>query len=65
MKFTKRIFRFLRILLFAFMFAVCLVLGIVPIIPKRKEESADEVTIKETGLKDDAGQTVLFNADRK
>jgi hypothetical protein len=42
-----------------------MVLGVVPIIPKRKEESADEVTIQETGQEDDAGETVLFNADRK
>lgn len=63
MKFFKRIFRFLRILLFAFMFAVCMVLGIVPIIPKRKEESADEATI--TDPKDDGSETVLFNADRE
>lgn len=63
MKFIKRIFRFLRILLFAFMFAVCMVLGIITVIPKRKEESADEATI--TDPEDDGSETVLFNADRE
>ena len=65
MKFIKRIFTFLRILLFACMFAVCMVLGIVPIIPKRREESADEAIIQEKGQQDEADETVLFNADRE
>jgi len=64
MKLMKRIFRFLRILLFAFMFAVCMVLGVVPIIPKRKEESADEETMQESG-QEKTGETVLFKAERK
>jgi hypothetical protein len=41
-----------------------MVLGVVPIIPKRKEESADEKMIREAGTGDDAEETVLFNADR-
>jgi hypothetical protein len=47
------------------MFAVCMVLGIVPVIPKRKEEVADEAAIQETVPEDDAGETVLFNTNRK
>lgn len=45
------------------MFAVCMVLGIITVIPKRKEESADEATI--TDPEDDGSETVLFNADRE
>ena len=46
MKYIRRILRFLRILLFAFMFSVCMVLGIVPIIPKRKEQPEIEIKIE-------------------
>ena len=64
MKYIKRIFRFLRILLFAFMFSVCMVLGVIPIIPKRKEEVVDEIIIEETELKDDTKENViLFKAE--
>jgi hypothetical protein len=63
-KYIKRILRFLRILLFAFMFSVCMVLGVVPIIPKRKDEVVDEIKIEETDLKDDAKEKViLFKAE--
>ena len=47
MKYIKRILRFFRILLFAFMFSVCMILGVVPIIPKRKEQAEIEIKIGE------------------
>jgi hypothetical protein len=34
-------------LLFAFMFSVCMVLGVVPIIPKRKEQPEIEIKVEE------------------
>jgi hypothetical protein len=56
--------RFLRILLFAFMFSVCMVLGVIPIIPKRKDEVVDEIIIEENDLKDDAKEKVIvFKAE--
>jgi hypothetical protein len=48
MSIVKQLIRHLRILLFAFMLAVCMVLGIAPIIPKRKDEIAIEIKMKET-----------------
>jgi hypothetical protein len=47
----KIIFRFLRILLFAFMFSACMILGVVPIIPKRKEQHEIEIRIEEADEK--------------
>ena len=47
MKWIKNIFRFFRILLFAFMFSVCMILGVVPIIPKRKEQPEIEIKMEE------------------
>lgn len=38
MKKVQKVLRFLRILLFAFIFSVCMVMGTVPVIPKRKDE---------------------------
>jgi type IV secretory pathway component VirB8 len=38
MKILNKVFWFCRVFLLAFMFAVCMVIGIAPIIPKRKEE---------------------------
>ena len=35
-------------LLFAFIFSVCMVLGVVPIIPKRKEQPEIEIKIEES-----------------
>ena len=47
MKKIKQLIRIIRVLLFAFMLAVCMVLGIAPVIPKRKEEISIETKIKE------------------
>lgn len=46
-KYINITLRFSRILLFAFMFSVCMILGIVPIIPKRKEQVGIEIKIEE------------------
>jgi hypothetical protein len=48
MKILKKIVRFFRVLFFAFMFAVCMVMGIVPIVSKRKEECEIEIKIADT-----------------
>jgi len=50
-KCIKITFQFLRILLFAFIFSVCMVLGIVPIIPKRKEQPEIEIKMEESDEK--------------
>jgi hypothetical protein len=46
-KTLNKAFRFCRLFLFAFMFAVCMVMGIAPIIPKRKEEQEVEIKIEQ------------------
>jgi len=64
MNYIKRILCFSRIFLFAFMFSVCMVLGVVPIIPKRKEQVAVEIKMEESENKMDETETVaLFKAD--
>lgn len=56
--------RFFRMLLLAFMFAVCMVMGIAPFIPKRKEPFEIEVKIEETEKGDEAKKdTILYKAD--
>lgn len=47
MEIIKKLIRFLRTLLVAFMFAVCIVMGVVPVKPKNKEESETEIRIEE------------------
>jgi hypothetical protein len=47
MKIIKRAIRLLRIFLFVCMFAVCMVMGIVPVIPKRKERFEIEVKLED------------------
>ena len=54
----KRLVRLLRILLFAFMLAVCMALGIAPVIPKRKDEIAIEIIMKETAIVEKSTITV-------
>lgn len=48
MKFIKKLISFLRLLLFTFMLAVCMVMGIAPIIPRRKEQFSIEVKTEQT-----------------
>ena len=55
--------RFFRMLLLAFMFAVCMVIGIAPVIPKRKESFEIEVKIEETEKGDMVKEdTILYKA---
>jgi hypothetical protein len=61
---VKKVMLFLRMLLLAFMFAVCMVIGIVPVIPKRKEQFEIEVKIDETVKTDEnAATAILCNAE--
>lgn len=46
MKMLKKICRFSGLLFIGFMFAVCMVTGVVSIIPKRKEQFAIEIKIE-------------------
>lgn len=59
-KIIKKVIRFSRIFLFAFMFAVCLVMGIAPIIPKRKEQLEVEVKMEETEKKNETKENIMF-----
>lgn len=64
MKFIKKTMRFCRIFLFAFMFAVCMVMGIAPVIPKRKEQFAIEIKMEENKKELDRKETfILYKAD--
>jgi hypothetical protein len=47
MKLLKKILQFSGRVLIAFMFAVCMVIGVVPFIPKRKEEFAIEIKMED------------------
>ncbi len=44
----KKCLRFSGQLLFACMFAVCMVMGVVPIVPKRKEQFEIEIKAEQT-----------------
>jgi hypothetical protein len=57
MKILNKLFRFCRLFLFAFMFAVCMVMGIAPIIPKRKEEQEIDIKIEEQTKTDNTEET--------
>ncbi|MEO6315404.1 MAG: hypothetical protein ABIU63_18945 [Chitinophagaceae bacterium] len=46
MKYLKKIFKFFGLLLFGCMFALCMVVGVVPIIPKRKEQFSIEIKME-------------------
>ena len=55
--------RFFCMLLLAFMFAVCMVMGIASVIPKRKEPFEIEVKIEETEKGDmTKGDTIFYKA---
>ncbi len=58
MKMLKKITRFAGLLCIGFMFAVCMVLGVVPIIPKRKEQF--EIEIKAGDVKDKTENMTTF-----
>ena len=56
MNFLKKLIKFLMLLFFAFMLAVCMVMGIAPVIPKRKEQFAIEVKMEQPQNED--GKTI-------
>jgi hypothetical protein len=53
MRNTKKLMRLTRMLLFGFMLAVCIVMGVAPVIPKRKEQATIEIKMEETERKED------------
>jgi hypothetical protein len=46
----KKILRIFRMILFAFMLAVCMALGTAPVLSKRKQEIAIEINKEETEI---------------
>ena len=50
-------------LLFGFMLAICIVMGVAPVIPRRKEQVAIEVKMEETTEKENT--TAVFNLFKK
>jgi hypothetical protein len=58
MKTLKKVFRIFRIFLFAFMLAICMVVGIAPLLTKRKESYAVEIKIEETESSEDNNSTI-------
>ena len=64
MRTLKTMAKLLRLLFFSFMFAICMVLGVVSVIPKRKEEYAVEIQIEAFEKKEDeATKTTEFQAN--
>jgi len=53
--------RLFRIFLFAFMFAVCMVMGIAPVIPKRKESFQIEIKLEENEKETNTEETIVLN----
>ncbi len=49
----KKLLRFCRMLMFGFILAVCMVMGVAPVIPKRKEQFVIEVKMEETEKNED------------
>jgi hypothetical protein len=47
MRSLKKLIRVFRMLFFAFMLAACMVLGVAPVIPKRKEPFSIEIKMEE------------------
>ena len=58
-KSIKKLMRLFRIFLFAFMFAVCTIMGISPVIPKRKEQFEIEVKMDEKEI--DTKETIILS----
>jgi hypothetical protein len=46
MQLIKKLFRLIGVLFFAILFSVCMVAGVVPVLPKRKEQVDVEVKIE-------------------
>jgi len=56
----------LRVLLFAFMFAVCMILGVAPVIPNRKEQVTIEIKMDESENEElESGKTTQYNNDQQ
>jgi hypothetical protein len=49
----KKLLRFCRMFIFGFMLAVCMVMGVAPVIPKRKEQFVIEIKMEETEKNED------------
>ncbi|MFT3934890.1 MAG: hypothetical protein QM726_14795 [Chitinophagaceae bacterium] len=65
MKFGKKLIRFTWLVLFAFMLAICMVLGVVPVIPRRKEQFSIEIKIEQKEKEKDDEKTIrLGNKDQ-
>jgi type IV secretory pathway component VirB8 len=54
----KQLMRLFRMALFGFMLAVCIVMGVAPVIPKRKEEFTVEIKMEETEKKEAPTATI-------
>jgi hypothetical protein len=63
MRKLKKIIRLLHLLLFGFMLAVCIVMGVAPFIPKRKQEFTVEIKMEETEKKEET--TACLVSDKK
>lgn len=61
MPFLKKVFRFSGILLIGLMFAVCMIVGVVPVLPKRKEQFVIETGIENT--EQETKNTATFKGD--
>lgn len=51
--------RLIRILLFGFMLAVCIVIGVAAVIPKRKEKAGIEIKIEEKESKENTTVSII------
>lgn len=59
----KKVTRFLRIAIIGFMLAVCIVIGVAPVIPKRKEEYSIEIKIEKEQNNQEENMVMLKNRD--
>lgn len=59
MRNAKKLMRLIRILLFGFMLAACIVMGVAAVIPKRKEQAGIEIKIEETESKENTTVNIV------
>jgi hypothetical protein len=60
----KKLMRFFRNFLFAFLFAACMVMGVLPVIPKRKERFEIEIKMQKNEEEGNTKETIiLYEAD--
>jgi uncharacterized membrane protein len=55
-KVFRKIMKLSGTLLLAFMLSVCVVMGVAPVIPKRKEQYAIEMTVEQADKKEDVSK---------